>query len=199
AVPSKKIPDLIDRISTRYVTEKSNGETFQAFCQRIGKKALKDMMDGFTFVPTHDVDRSVYSDWGDPRQYTIGDMGTGECAGEVVSLAQFGFMAAESDAFEAQLLLDDEKYQEADQKAYQAMLKAARTLVQLQWADAPDDPNVIVSEFRTRFVETKIFWDTYHAAQFSNYLFNRHEGADARYTKDTAHKLVEEANLFIDA
>ena len=27
----------------------------------------------------------------------------------------------------------------------------------------------------------------------------RHEGPDTRYTKDTAHKLIEEANLFIDA
>jgi hypothetical protein len=30
-------------------------------------------------------------------------------------------------------------------------------------------------------------------------LFVRHEGPDLRYTKETAHKLVEEANLFIDA
>ena len=59
---------------------------------------------------------------------------------------------------------------------------------------------MIVEGFRKRFVDTKIFWDTYHANQFSNYLFNRFEnGPDTRYTKDTAHKLIEEANLFIDA
>ena len=57
----------------------------------------------------------------------------------------------------------------------------------------------IVAEFRTRFVEPKLFWDTYHGDQFSRYLFVRHEGPDSRYTKETAHKLVEEANLFIDA
>jgi hypothetical protein len=32
-----------------------------------------------------------------------------------------------------------------------------------------------------------------------NYLLNRHEDADDRYTRDTAAKTVEEANLFIDA
>ena len=68
-------------------------------------------------------------------------MGVGECAGEVVSLAEFGFTEAETEAFEAQLLLDDGKYQEADEKAYEAMLTAARTLVQLQWLDVPNDPN----------------------------------------------------------
>jgi sulfite reductase (ferredoxin) len=79
------------------------------------------------------------------------------------------------------------------------MLTAAKTLVQVEWLDAPNDPAVIVEEFRKRFVETKLFWDTYHHGQFANYLLARHEGADSRFTKDTAHKLVEEANLFIDA
>jgi sulfite reductase (ferredoxin) len=126
-------------------------------------------------------------------------MGVGECAGEVVSLAQFGFTEAESMAFEAQLLLDAGDYRRADDMAYGAMLRAARTLVQAQWLDVPADANVIVEEFRKRFVDTKVFWDTYHADQFSRYLFVRHEGPDLRYTKETAHKLVEEANLFIDA
>ena len=86
-----------------------------------------------------------------------------------------------------------------DERAYTAMLTAAKTLVQEQFLDVPDEPNTIVNEFRTRMVDTKLFWDKYHADQFSRYLFARHEGADTRYTSDTAHKLVEEANLFIDA
>jgi sulfite reductase (ferredoxin) len=199
AVPSKRVPALVERLTERYIAKKQDGESFQDFCQRIGKKALKAIVDEFTFVPPPNVDPSFYSDWGDPRQFSIGDLGAGECAGEVVSLAQFGFTQAETEAFEAQVLLDEQKYQQADEKAYQAMLTAARTLVGLQWLDVPNDPRIIIEEFRKRFVETKLFWDTYHADQFSNYLFRRHEGADARFTADTAHKLVEEANLFIDA
>ncbi len=199
SLPSKRIPELVDTITNRYVAEKQNGETFQQFCQRIGKKALKEMIDQFTHVPPHDVDASFYTDWGDPRQFSIGDMGVGECAGEIVSHTQFGFSQAETEAFEAQLLLDDGKFKEADERAYQSMLTAARTLVQLQWLDVRSDPETIVQEFKKRFVETKLFWDTYHHGQFANYLLNRFEGPDTRYTSDTAHKLVEEANLFIDA
>jgi sulfite reductase (ferredoxin) len=199
SVPSKRIPDLVDRITQRFVADRQSGETFQQYCQRIGKMALKAIVDEFTSVTPHEVDPSFYSDWGDPRQFSIGDMGTGECAGEVVTAAQFGFTQAESEAFEAQLLLDEGKYREADERGYQSMLTAARTLVQLQWLDVPSDPDAIVNEFRARFVERKLFWDPYHAGQFANYLFNRHDGPDTRYTRDTAHKLVEEANLFIDA
>jgi len=123
----------------------------------------------------------------------------GECAGEMVSQVDFGFRDAESAAFEAQLLLEEGKYKEADHKAYEAMLTAAKTLVRIQHPDVPNDPGTIVSEFRTRFVETKIFWDRFHHGQFGNYLFNRHENPDTRYTQGTAHQVAEEAQLFIDA
>ncbi|HVT87242.1 MAG TPA: nitrite/sulfite reductase [Tepidisphaeraceae bacterium] len=200
AVPSKRVPALVDALTSRYAAERTGTETFQQWCQRVGKKALKAIVDQFTPVPAHSEDASFYTDWGDPRQYSIGDMGMGECAGEVVSLASFGFSQAEAEAFEAQLLLDDGKFKEADEKAYSAMLRAAHTLVQLQWLDAPFEASTIINEFRTRFVDTRIFWDTYHADQFSRYLFVRHEnGPDTRYTADTAHKIAEEANLFIDA
>src|SRR5881227_1074213 len=56
SVPSKKIPDLVDRITGRYIAEKQSGESFQEFCQRVGKKALKEMIDEFTFVPAHSID-----------------------------------------------------------------------------------------------------------------------------------------------
>jgi sulfite reductase (ferredoxin) len=199
AVPSKRVPELVTALTDRFVKERKDDETFQGWCQRVGKKELKTVVDQFTHVPPRSEDATVYTDWGDPREFTIGDMGVGECAGEVVSLAQFGFSQAESEAFESSIALDEGKYKEADDKAYQAMLTAAKTLVQEQFLDVPTDPNTIVNEFKTRFVDTQIFWDKYHGDQFSRYLFVRHEGPDTRYTKDTAHKLIEEANLFIDA
>ena len=84
--------------------------------------------------------------------------------------------------------------------AYGAMLTAARTLVQLQLLDVPTDPDTVVERVPHAVRGDKLFWDTYHAGQFANYLFNRHaKGPTPRYTQDTVHKLVEEANLFIDA
>lgn len=199
SIPSKAIPTVVQRLTDRYVTERTGGESFQAFCRRVGKKDLKASIDDLAKVPAHAVAPEFYTDWGDVREFTIGDMGTGECAGEVISLAEFGFTSAESDAFEAQLLLDDGHYEKADERAYNAMLTTARTLVQLQLPDPPSDPAAIVREFKSRFVDTKLFWDQYHHGQFANYLINRHDGADTRFSKETAHKTVDEANLFIDA
>ena len=200
SIPSRAIPTVVERLTGRFVKERQGSESFQDFCARIGKKELKALIDDLSKVPPRATSPEFYSDWGDPREFTIGDMGEGECAGEVVSLTEFGFTAAESTAFEAQLLLDDKQYVRAEQLAYEAMLQAAKTLVQLQWLDAPSAPDAVVREFKTRFVDTKIFWDPYAAGQFANYLLSRHaDGPDTRYTVDTVHKIVEEANLFIDA
>ncbi|HEV7298005.1 MAG TPA: nitrite/sulfite reductase [Tepidisphaeraceae bacterium] len=199
SVPSKAIPSLVTALTSRYTQERQGEESFQGWCGRIGKKELKTIVEQFVKVPPFAENPDFYTDWGDPRSYSIGDIGVGECAGEVVSLADFGFAAAESEAFEAQLQLDAGNHKAADDMAYGAMITAAKTLVQEQWLDVPTDPDTIVREFKTRFVDTGLFRDRFHLDQFSNYFLNRHAGADTRYTSDTAHKLVEETNLFIDA
>jgi sulfite reductase (ferredoxin) len=199
SVPSKRIPDFVAAITRKFVAERQKDESFQAYCHRIGKKALKAMVDEMTKVPPHDQDPSYYSDWGDPREFTIGDMGEGECAGEVVSSVQFGFAAAQTSAFEAQLALEAGDYQKADELAYKAMLEAASTLLRTEMLDLPADTNLLVAEFRKRFVDTQLFWDRFAHGTFSNYLFARHESPPTRHTEETAHQIADQAVLFIDA
>ena len=42
AVPSKRIPEVVTRLSERYVSGRKNGENFQQFIKRIGKAELKN-------------------------------------------------------------------------------------------------------------------------------------------------------------
>ena len=81
-------PQLVTALTDRYVAERQGeADTFQAWCGRIGKKQLKTIARAVRARPGPQVhDASFYTDWGDPREFTIGDLGTGECAGEVVSL-----------------------------------------------------------------------------------------------------------------
>ena len=157
------------------------------------------MLNPYTVLPTYETDPAFYSDWGDPREFTIGDMGIGECAGEVVSLFSINIAQAEGTAFEALIALDEGDYRQADEKAYKAMLQAARSLVLNQFLDVGDDPVRIVSEFRSRFYDTELFFDRYAKGKFAHYLFKRHGNPTNNPTEDAAHRLVEEANLFIEA
>jgi sulfite reductase (ferredoxin) len=199
AVPAKRIPVAVERITGRYVTDRQKGESFQAFIKRIGKVEVKKLLDGLTHVPAHDVEASFYSDWGDTREFTIGDMGEGECAGEVVSRVQFGLAAAEREVFEAQVLLDKSDYQHAGERAYAAMLQAAQALVKEQFYDVPDDPARIVAEFKTRFYDTQLFFDPYAGGKFGHYLLRAHEKAAEPYTPEASHQRIEEAQLVVEA
>ena len=199
AVPSRRIPDVVTVITDRYLQDRSNGESFQDFIRRIGKSEVKKLLDDLTQVPPHDIDSSYYSDWGDPREFTIKDMGVGECAGEVISVVEFGLSASDREVFEAQIQLDSGEFQKATQMAYSSMLRAAQALVKTQNVDISDDEEEIISEFRERLCNTELFYDTYARAKFANYLFKAKKRPTVEYTQDIAHRRIEEAQLFIEA
>ena len=198
AVPSKNIPHVVDRLTERYVTDRQGEETFQDFISRIGKRDVKSMLDDLIQVPTYEEDPSFYQDWGDTRAFNIDDMGKGECAGEVVPLAQFELMAAEREAFEAQILLDEEDFSAAYNTAFKAMVAGAKALVRTQFLDVGDDASKISAEFKTRFVDTELYFDPFAKDKFARYLFRMQEEPLSDPSRDDAHRSIEECQLFLE-
>ena len=156
------------------------------------------MLKPYMQLPSFDEKPEFFSDWGDSRVYTIDDIGVGECAGEVVSLFSMEIAKAESTHFEALLALDDGDYPRADERAYRAMLLAARALVRTKYLDVGDDSARIVNEFRQRFYDTELVFDRYAKGKFARYLFKRHAGAPNRLDVDYAHQIIDETQLFIE-
>ncbi len=197
AIPSKRIPDAVERITEKYMQGREKGEKFKDFVARIGKVEIKTMLQDLGQIPTHDEDPSYYTDWADAREYSTGDIGIGECAGEVVSSFDFDITAAERIEFEGQVQLEGKNYQEAGEHAYQAMIQAAKALVKVEFHDVTDDK--VVDEFKTRFFDTEKIFDPYMGAKFANYLFQAHDKKDQAYEADRARHTIEEAQLFIEA
>ena len=199
AVPAKAIPDTLDAITSRYIAERESGETFKDWVTRLGKKEVRALIEPFMTMPAFELDPSFYSDWGDSRVFSIADIGVGECAGEVVSLFSMEIAKAESEHFEAMLALDDDEPAEADDRAYRAMTLAARALVLPQFLDIGADPDRIVNEFRSRFYDTELFFDPFAKGKFAQYLFTRHENPPTAPDAEDARRLIEQAQLFIEA
>ena len=127
-------------------------------------------------LPSYEQDPSYYSDWGDPREYTIDDMGVGECAGEVVPFVEVGLAGSEREIFEAQVLLDDGNDQgrrvarlQRDAARRRARSRARRTRT------SSAEPDEVVGEFRKHFYDTQLFFDPYAGGKFAQYLFRAHE------------------------
>jgi sulfite reductase (ferredoxin) len=199
AIPSKKVPEFTRRITEMYARDRSEGENFQAFVNRIGKKTIRKMVEELQVLPPYEQDRSNYSDWGDPREYTINDMGVGECAGEVVPYVEMGLAAAEREIFEAQLLLDEGKLAPAAARAYSSMLQAARALARERNPNLGTEPDEVVGDFRRFFYDTKLFFDPYAGGKFAQYFFRVHEERARAPSSEAAHQIIEEAQLFVDA
>ncbi len=199
AFPAKSIPKVTDTLTDWYVSQRGEGEGFHDFIRRVGKTKVREALAPLKQVPDYEVDPSFYTDWGDAREYTIGDMGVGECAGEIVTITEFGLADSERNLFKAQSVLDSGDGPQAAQMAYSAMLEAAKALIKIQNIDITDDPDQIVTEFRSRFHDTKVFHDPFAGAKFANYLLNTHAAPPNGVSTEEAHRKIEEAQLFIEA
>jgi sulfite reductase (ferredoxin) len=200
AVPSKNIPQVVLKLTDYYVENRSSkDESFQEFFSRKKKSVLKEQIMEFTEVPAYLEDASFYTDWGDPRVFTLGDMGVGECAGEVVSLTEVELQSAERICFEAQVELEDGKLDVAEEKAYKAMIRGASALLRKEFQDISSDPDEIVTEFKQHFYDTKLFWDRFAHGKFGKYLINRNENPPSNLNNDSVHRKIEESQLFIEA
>lgn len=198
AVPSKRIPLVVDRFTERFIREKVDGESFQAFVGRIGKAACKDMIEDLLEIPAHSEDPSFYSDWGDPREFTTGDRSTGEGAGIVVSRFDFRMAACERQVFEAQLQYEKGDAAAAARMALEAMLGGAAALLELQGV-SPGGPEETAAEFRSRLYETQLFWDPYAGGKFGQYFLQAFASSAEPKSAERIRYLIEEAQLFLEA
>lgn len=198
-VPSKAIPAVVDRLTEVYIAQRQDGERFQDFIRRLGKVEVKKLLDAFTEVPPYDRDPSFYRDWGGVREYSKSDIGIGECAGEVVSLVDFGLKAAERELFDAQVSHEAGKFEEAGQRAFKSMVYAAQGLVKSKNPDISENPDDVAKEFKAYFVDTKLFSDPYAGDKFAHYFFKAKDIPPRQWGSEEARQRLQEAQLFIEA
>ncbi|MEZ4702677.1 MAG: nitrite/sulfite reductase [Rhodothermales bacterium] len=199
AVPARLVPDVVDAVSQRFVADREGEESFQHWVARLGKQGARGLIEPFMITPDFATQPDFFSDWGDPRVYTLNDLGIGECAGEVVSLFELEVARAESESFEAQLALERGDGADAVARAHRAMLSAARGLLRSQNVDIGDTEETIVPAFETHFVETERFFDPFAGAKFARYLTGWVAPGAGPVPIDVARQRIEEAQLFIEA
>lgn len=198
AIPSKRVPEALERIAAKYAAERQDGEEFAAFVARVGKAAFKALLEDLAEVPPHEADPSYYSDWGDPREFTTGDLGVGECAGAVVTPMEFQLAACERAVFQAQLELDRGFPQTAARRAYEAMLEAAAALLDYRGISHAEEAADIVAKFRAHFYDTQLFWNPFVGGRFAEHLFEMHAQIDQPKDADRARQWIEQAQLFLE-
>ena len=198
AIPSKLAPTAVKRLTDGFRAERQEGETFQAWSERIGKRALRDRVQDLIDAGLNNPEASLFQDWGDPRTYSIHDLGVGECAGEVISPLEFGLAASEQKIFEAQLALEAEHLDDASGKARAAMLEAARGMIRhaAPLIRVGDDASVIAA-FRKHVQESDRFAGV--QSRFAFQLLRPADGDPQASDRSSVYQRIGEAQAFLEA
>lgn len=80
-VPARRVPEAVERILRRYQAERQNGESFQAFLDRVGTASFKPLLADLQEIPPYGEAPALYEDLGAEGETFSVALGRGECAG----------------------------------------------------------------------------------------------------------------------
>jgi sulfite reductase (ferredoxin) len=186
-VAAQKAPDVQRRLTEIYDSEKLDGEGFNACMERLGKARIHKELEPYDLGD----DEAYYHDNRQPWEY-VKHVEAGECAGEMVTQAEFMLDDAERLVFEATLDLEASRIGDASEKSWKAMKSAADALLSTQGLLLSNNYDT-VGEFRARFAEPGRFFPGV-AEYFFKAAGETRMGMDPERTR----QLLEEANLFTE-
>ncbi|MBI2870657.1 MAG: nitrite/sulfite reductase [Candidatus Omnitrophica bacterium] len=78
-LPTKKVPEAVERIIALYRKERAPGESIAAYLRRLDREAAREALKDLAQVEEYDTNRGVYVDWDQKEEFKL-TVGQGECA-----------------------------------------------------------------------------------------------------------------------
>ncbi len=187
-VPAKNVPAAVQHLLDLYRRTRNDGESLPAFITRTGKATLKDELIPYTILPTYQDDQQYYFDWEGDEEFSVEDLGPGECAGGALEMIDNRILEAEQGLYQARLLADKHQYAIAINLAYRAVVSGAKAILVTEGIDPNTDADTLM-EFDTMIREKKLMPAEYHnvATKFGD-LGTKDASADFTQSKLTFAK-----------
>jgi sulfite reductase (ferredoxin) len=192
-LPAKNVPAAVSHLVNLYRRERQSGEAFPAFLSRSGKAKLKEELIPYTIVPPFEDDPTYYYDWEGEDEFVMEDLGPGECAGGALEMIDNRILEAEQELYQGRLLLDKHQYAVSVNKAYRAVLAAAKALLVTEGMD-PSTDSETVSEFERRFADRNVV-----PASYRNLVAQIDDLGPKDTTPDFARTKIDFARGFVEA
>ena len=152
-VPAKNVPAAIQHILDFYRRDRQEGESLQGFIARTGKAKLKEELIPHTFLPSFQENSEYYFDWEADEEFSVEDLGPGECAGGALEMIGDRMLEAEQELYHARILSEKHQYGIAINKAYRAVVAGAKAILITEGTDPNTDAETL-AEF-DRLVSAK--------------------------------------------
>jgi sulfite reductase (ferredoxin) len=198
-LPARRVPEAISHLVSVYRRDRKSGESLPGFIDRVGKTALKEELIPYTIAPTFEEDPTFYYDWEGDEPFITEDLGPGECAGGALEMMGDRILEAEQELYQGKLLLHKHQYSVSVNKAYRAVLAAAKALLVTEGLDPSTDAETF-SEFEQRIAVKGVVSASYHdlSAQFDNLGPKDTTPEFARTKMDFAREFVQICKMAID-
>ena len=143
-IPAKNVPAAVQHLLDLYRRTRKDGESLQAFIDRSGKVTLKDELIPYTILPTYQDDQQYYFDWEGDEEFSVEDLGPGECAGGALEMIDNRILEAEQELYQARLLADKHQYAIAINLAYRAVVSGAKAILVTEGIDPNTDADTLM-------------------------------------------------------
>ncbi len=161
--PAKRVPELVKYLISMYREQRTEGESFFGFVDRIGRAKFQEILKPFTTLPAYEENKDLYYDWGEQSDYEMRDAGAGECAGGVVDMLEQHLEDSKYELAHAHVLLEKGKPFDAVTRVDQGVVAAARALLVLEGID-PVSNEEVLKAFREKTVASGIVSQERYAA-----------------------------------
>ena len=143
-VPAKNVPAAVQHVLDLYRQTRKDAESLPAFISRTGKAALKDELIPYTILPSYQDDKEYYFDWEGDEEFSVEDLGPGECAGGALEMIDNRILEAEQELYQARLLVEKHQYAMAINKAYRAVVAGAKAILVTEGIDPNTDADTLM-------------------------------------------------------
>ena len=160
-VPAKNVPAAVQHLLDLYRRTREDGESLPAFINRTGKVALKKELIPYTILPSYQDDKEFYFDWEGDEEFSVEDLGPGECAGGALEMIDNRILEAEQGLYQARILADKHQYAIAINLAYRAVVSGAKAILVTEGIDPNTDADTLM-EFDTMIRSKNLMPVEYH-------------------------------------
>ena len=189
-LPSKKMPDALRVLLTDYEEEALEGEYYNDYFRRLGKKYFYQLLKPFADLDV--LQESDYKDWGQ-EEFFVPEVGVGECAGVAYDVIGGILQDAKDRLIEGKTTLEDGHVAEAIYLSYSAFVIGAKAM--LLSKDIPCNTHKkILEDFDSHYVQSKEI-DLSMGISFSDWVLRMKEQVP---TKEFAAAYSQEAEAFLN-
>ena len=160
-LPAKNVPAAVSHVVELYRRDRQEGESLFAFIKRTGKAKLKEALIPHSILPSFEEDPSYYFDWEAEQEFSVEDLGPGECAGGAVEMIDNRILEAEQELYQARILAEKHQFAMAINKAYRAVVAGAKALLVTEGIDPNSDADTLAEFDRFAAGKNGLIPETY--------------------------------------